>query len=74
MVTVKFQVTSVASSIGFEGVKVQLSPISTMLAGENLSLFKGSPVGSIELFVTTSEGVGFFEIGKNYLITFSPEQ
>lgn len=73
-VTTKFQVLSVATSLAFEGARVQLAPVSIQeQGGENISLFKGSPVGTIELFVTTSDGINFFEIGKKYIVSFTPE-
>lgn len=73
VVKLQFQVVSVASSIQFEGVRVILQPVPTLTGGaENLSLFKGAPSGSIELLVTTTLGVQFFEIGKRYSVSIDP--
>lgn len=73
MVKLQFQVVSVASSMQFEGVRVILQPVPTLTGeAENLSLFKGAPSGSIELLVTTVEGVQFFEINKRYLVSIEP--
>lgn len=74
MVKLQFQVTSIASSVQVEGVRVILQPVPTMTGGtENLSLWKGAPSGSIELQVNTPEGAGYFQIGKRYSVAIEPE-
>lgn len=73
MLRAKFTVNSITRNANYEGETVTLNPVySADPTSENYAFWKASPSGELKLHITNPEAVGKLELGKDYLIDFTP--
>ncbi len=74
MINVKFQVASIATSSDFEGLRIELKPISESdNASVNSILAKDNSRGLVELYIADMDKAQFFYPGKRCLLTFTSD-